>query len=199
MSTKLLSFLFGCCNLLTYLLVFFALWGVSTVHAQTLVVPGEGEGQTETFERSSVESEGRAEGDSKMVQLGDVKLSLPNNYQISLDRGDLFGYPYFAKLYGQTLPDFFVMEMVFAGEVEDVANSFFRNYLQPRFTLQDSRYIAGPPQRLLLVVKGAEMVYHLYFVNLNQRNAFLIFTVPVSPGSDHGSLAGQILSSVRLH
>lgn len=181
------------------LILFFI--GVGVASAQTVVLP-DGSGGTEVFERpepSRVTGGGDATMSWETLQLGDIKLDLPTTYEVSLDRGEILGHPYFAKFVGVSYPDIFVMDTVFEGDIEDLGNSFYKNYLQPRFQLSALQYLSGTPRKLLLNVHGIEMKYQIYFVSLNQRNAFLIFVVPVPPQSDHAALGEQIIKTVRLH
>jgi hypothetical protein len=166
--------------------------------AQTVVIP-DGAGGAETFERPAPLEDVAQKMSWETVQLGDIKLDLPTTYEISLDRGEILGHPYFAKFTGRSYPDIFVMDTVFDGEIEDLANSFFRNYLQPRFQLRTQKYLSGAPRKLILQVQGMEMLYQVCFVSLNQRNAFLIFVVPVPPKTDYADSGEQIIQTVRLH
>jgi hypothetical protein len=169
--------------------------------AQTVVLP-DGSGGTETFERpetSQVEESGAVKMSWETLQLGEVKLDLPTTYEVSLDRGEILGHPYFAKFVGRSYPDIFVMDTVFEGDIEELGNSFYKNYLRSRFQLSSLQYLSGTPRKLLLGVQGVEMRYQIYFVSLNQRNAFLIFVVPVPPQTDYAALGEQIIKTVRLH
>lgn len=174
--------------------------GVVQGQAQTVVLPGD-DGESQTFERPELsQDEGLAQKMSwETLQLGEIQLDLPTTYELSLDRGDILGHPYFAKFAGRSYPDIFVMDTVFQGDIEELGNSFYRNYLQPRFQLRSQHYLAGTPRKLALDVQGMEMRYLVYFVSLNQRNAFLIFVVPVPPKTDYAVLAEQLIKTVRFY
>ena len=118
------------------------------------------------------------------ITLGNGKLSLPAGFVAEEYPGRVLGVDYKLKL-SNGVTSIFVLEFGFSGPVEDAAGSFWKNFMAPRLQLRELSYISGTPRKVKLKMAGAEMIYNLYLVSLNNTNAFLVFIAPIGNLSDN--------------